>query len=217
MRDYLATGRDFALRLRGLILDQVGREDVSLLEFAAGYGCVTRHLRGALPQADITACDIHNAAVRFIEDQFGIDAIASISDPDKFALERKFDVVFALSFFSHMPKETWARWLEALARHTVDGGAIIFTTHGLRSMRGIPDCQLDTDGFFFFPGSEQGDLSTSEYGTTITTFDYVYRQIANIEGVSLARFHEALWWGHQDLYIVRRGDPSLDAKVRTAE
>jgi hypothetical protein len=106
---YLATGRDSALRLRGLILDHVGREDVSLLEFAAGYGCVTRHLRDALPQADITACDIHNAAVRFIEDQFGIDAIGSISDPDKFSLDRKFDVVFALSFFSHMPKETWAR------------------------------------------------------------------------------------------------------------
>jgi hypothetical protein len=89
----------------------------------------------------------------------------------------------------------------------------------MQLMQNIPDCQFDTDGFYFGPVSEQRDLSTSEYGTTITTFDYVYRQISNSEGVSLARFHEALWWKRQDLYIVRRDvdGVSLDLEARTAE
>jgi SAM-dependent methyltransferase len=203
---YLAAGRDSAVRLRGLILEDLGRDDVSLLEFAAGYGCVSRHLRDVLPQADITACDIHDEAVRFIEDRFRVKAVSSTSDPDKLSLGRKFDIVFALSFFSHMPKESWTRWLRALARHTAPDGEIIFTTHGLRSVQFFPDCQLDADGFWFKPVSEQGDLSTSEYGSTVTTFDYVYRQISNIEGLNLVRFHEGLWWGHQDLYVARRAN-----------
>jgi Methyltransferase domain len=203
---YLAGGRDSAMRLRGLIIEDLGRDDVSLLEFAAGYGCVTRHWREVLPGAEITACDIHDEAVRFIEDRFRVKAVSSISDPDKLSLGRKFDIVFALSFFSHMPKHSWARWLRALAGHTAAGGAIIFTAHGLRSVQFFPDCQLDGDGFWFKPVSEQGDLSTSEYGSTVTIFDYVYRQISNIEGVHLARFHEGFWWGHQDLYIARRAN-----------
>jgi SAM-dependent methyltransferase len=148
---YLAAGRDSAVRLRGLILEDLGRDDVSLLEFAAGYGCVSRHLRDVLPQADITACDIHDEAVRFIEDRFRVKAVSSTSDPDKLSLGRKFDIVFALSFFSHMPKESWTRWLRALARHTAPDGEIIFTTHGLRSVQFFPDCQLDADGFWFNP------------------------------------------------------------------
>ena len=36
---YLATGGDSATRLRGLLFDLLGRDDVSLLEFASGYGC----------------------------------------------------------------------------------------------------------------------------------------------------------------------------------
>ena len=119
---YLAGGRDSAMRLRGLIVEDLGRDDVSLLEFAAGYGCVTRYLREVLPRAEITACDIHDEAVRFIEDRFRVKAVSSISDPDKLSLGRKFDVVFALSFFSHMPKHSWTRWLRALARHTAAGG-----------------------------------------------------------------------------------------------
>lgn len=200
---YLHEGERSAVRLRELVLDQFGREDISLLEFASGYGCVTRHLPGVLPQANITACDIHAAAVDFIATQFRVRAIGSVADPDCLNLNRTFDVVFALSFFSHMPKNTWGRWLRTLVRHTVRDGVVIFTTHGQQSVRHFPDYQAGVDGFWFKPISEQNDLDISEYGTTVTLLDFVSREIAN-SGARLVRFQEALWWGHQDLYVLRR-------------
>jgi hypothetical protein len=43
---------------------------------------VTRHLRGALPAAEIVACDIHEQAVTFIEQELGVQAFQSQMVPD---------------------------------------------------------------------------------------------------------------------------------------
>ena len=86
-----------------------------LLEFASGYGCVTRHLPLVMPLAQITACDIHEEAISFITEEIGQKAVPSCSDPKELELNSKFDIVFALSFFSHMPKATWEDWLVALS------------------------------------------------------------------------------------------------------
>jgi len=200
---YLSRGRESAEQLCGLILEHLERQDVSLLEFAAGYGRVTRHLKEVMPKADIVACDIHDKATMFITEKFGVTAIGSSDNPDEFSTDRDFDVVFALSFFSHMPKQTWPRWLRALVRQVKSDGILIFTTHGLQSVRLFPDYCADAEGFWFKSVSEQDDLNTSLYGSTVTTFDYVNRQIAD-SGARLIRFQEAMWWQHQDLYILRK-------------
>jgi hypothetical protein len=44
----------------------VSGERISLLEFASGYGMVTRHLAATLPEADVISRDIHPRAVNFI-------------------------------------------------------------------------------------------------------------------------------------------------------
>ena len=63
---------------------------------------------------------------------------------------------------------------------------------------------MDDSGFGFKPESEQLDLKASEYGTTITLPRYVFRQIEELDGMRLLLFNTALWWGHQDLYLLRR-------------
>ena len=171
----------------------------SMLEFASGYGRVTRHWKAVLPQADVDACDVHDDAVAFLA-RMGCRACPSSAVPEELALKRRYDVVFALSFFTHMPRTTWARWLGALARRMVSGGIMVFTTHGVPSLKEMGVSRLEKDGFWFHSFSEQKDLSTDAYGATATTFDFVYRQLI-AHGLDLRHFHEG-GMGYQDLYVV---------------
>lgn len=159
-----------------------------------------------LPNARIVGCDIHPEAVGFLEDM-GIAAALSPTVPEQLLPEQQFDVVFALSFFTHMPKRTWARWLRSLLKHVAPGGALIFTTHGEPGLRVMSqgfqqELAFDQDGFCFMPASEQKDLSTTEYGSTATTFAHVYRELTNANA-RLRCFQEG-GAGYQDLYVVQR-------------
>ena len=187
-----------------------------LLEFASGYGCVTRHLANELKDAIITSCDIHKDAVNFIEDKIGNYAIISNSKPELFTTPINYDVIFALSFFSHMPKETWGRWLMSLVAKLKDNGFIIFTTHGLKSRKCFNYPDLDEEGFWFLnSSSEQKDINTDEYGQTIVQPKYVFNKIFCCKCIRLIMFQEAVWWGHQDLYIVKKSNEveQLDIKA----
>ncbi|WP_419757663.1 class I SAM-dependent methyltransferase [Acidisoma sp.] len=184
---------------------------VSLLDFASGYGRVTRHIPKEVPNTEVFACDIHAEAVAFIQ-SMGFQAFQSAHLPEKLDLGRKFDVVFVLSFFTHMPRRTWKPWLDALARQLNPNGLLIFTAHGEVSqiLMGVQD--LEPDGFFFHSVSEQKDLDTSEYGNTVTTFEYVYSQIRD-SGLKLLQFKQA-GAGHHDLYVLHNhpsGSRYLDA------
>jgi hypothetical protein len=176
----------------------------SVLEFASGYGCVTRHLRNILPAEAIIACDIHAEAMQFIESEIGVRSMISAHDPADFDLGRRFDVVFALSFFSHMPHRTFGPWLAALFGHVAPGGRLIFTTHGAVTHRKLlPWAELH-DGYWFNPESEQLDLETADYGTTISTPEYVKRQISKHLRAPIAYLEEGYWWEHQDVYVVSK-------------
>ena len=182
-----------------------GNESIELLEFAAGFGCVTRHLKARLPAWRILPCDIHAEAVRFLRERLSTDAVQSDSVPESLRLDRSFDVVFCLSFFSHMPKNTFARWMNSLASFVRPNGYLIFTTHGTISHeRHFCDMTLDEQGFAFRPGSEQRDLDPLEYGTTVSSADFVLRCAGAMSGFRLKLFHEGAWWNHQDLYVLRR-------------
>jgi SAM-dependent methyltransferase len=200
---YFSDGRDCAVKLRKLIEQHLAGGSVSILEFASGYGRVTRHLPNVLPEARCTACDIHEAAIRFIS-RLGIEALQSCEAPEEFELGRSFDVVFALSFFSHAAPPIWARWLRRLVHHTAPGGLTIFTTHGERSRSQVAPGSTPGGDFIFLPHSEQPDLATEQYGTALTPLPFVYAQIASLETSRLIKFEEGYWWGHQDVYVMRR-------------
>lgn len=205
---YLGDGRKSADRLRDLVARHttlLESESFDLLEFASGYGCVSRHLPRVLPGANVVASDIHPEALAFIRHELSLPVALSHADPERFDLGTQFDVVFALSFFSHMPARTWGSWLAALFRHTRPDGLLVFTTHGEVSRRvQLPGVELDAEGFWFGPFSEQQDLDGAEYGTTVTSPEYVRRQVHRQLATDVLACTEGIWWDHQDLYVVRR-------------
>jgi len=208
VRHYFSDGAESARKLEGIVREHlpsvVSNRKVSILEFASGYGMVTRHL-GIMPsQAKLVACDIHQQAVDFIRERLQQIAVMSRHLPEEVSFDESFDVVFALSFFSHIPEVTFTRWLAALFAAVSPGGILVFTTHGLISRVLFGDITLSDSGFWFRPHSEQSDLDPIEYGSTVTTPAYVVAQLAQVTGASLAEFRRGFWWTHQDLYIVNR-------------
>jgi hypothetical protein len=178
---------------------------IKLLEFASGYGCVTRHIKKN-PDYDVVSCDIHPQAVDFLASRIKVKAVQSVDAPEEFSPDDRFDVVFALSFFSHMPKGSFGRWLNALYKSLTVPGHLIFTTHGLRSCEGlgIKPNEIPADGFWFSALSEQRDLDTAVYGSALCTPDFVLSEIDRLPGASIAMYKHAHWWEHQDLFVVKR-------------
>jgi len=204
---YFRDGRRSSAKLADLLagFTDLDPHCIRLLEFGSGYGCVTRHLR-KLPQFDLVACDIHQEAIDFLTHTIGVRSIMSKNRPAEFLLPDKYDVVFALSFFSHMPETTFGGWLRALLQTLHVPGYLIFTTHGTKSCphMGIRPEDIPASGSWFSAGSEQFDLDTAEYGTAITTPDFVIPEIYRQTGAPIVTYRHAFWWEHQDLWVVKR-------------
>lgn len=200
---YFDDGRRSAEQFLGILDRHVNIESAEVLEFASGYGCVTRHLVKRLG-SHIQSCDIHSQAIEFLRHEIGVAAIQSAEQPEMLQLNRCFDVVFALSFFSHMPITTWARWLVRLTQATKPSGIIVFTTQGLYSRKFFGEPEIPEIGFWFSASSEQKDLPTEQYGQTIVTPEFVKKHVFTIPHAELIEHREGYWWGHQDLYVLRK-------------
>jgi len=205
---YFEGGQADALRVARSAERWLKRKDIRVLEFASGYGRVTRHLKGALPQADITASDIHPAACAFIRERLGVKAMESAVDPAALSVGGPYDFVFVLSLFSHLPDRTFAAWLAALCRVLAPGGILLFTTHGDRSrkrMAGLDRSEGESgDGWTYYRISDQSDLDVEDYGTLIVTPRYVTAAVEQCDGVALRSFNGGAWLGHQDGWAIQK-------------
>lgn len=198
---YFTDGSKSAAMFAELINEYPGTSKV--LEFASGYGRVTRHMKHAAPSIDLTACDIHPEANRFITDNIGVKTIESSLVPEEFAPEEQYDMAFALSLFSHLPASSWTRWLRALLQAVRPGGIVAFTTHGRITARN-EHMEIPRDSLLFKEVSEQVDLELSTYGTSYVTAKYAFGQINSLGNAQIIDFSEGHWWTHQDLYVIKR-------------
>lgn len=203
---YFRTGEDSTKNLL-LILEELGVSTypISMLEFASGYGCVSRHLINLSDKINLTSCDIHIEAIAFLKQHIGIkQTMLSVVKPEEFLCDSNFEVVFALSFFSHMPRQTWGRWLEALYDKVKPDGYLLFTTQGMESAHYFGNPTIPSDGFWFKATSEQKDLDVADYGQTICTYEFVNNEVNQRLKTPLAMYKSGYWWGHQDLYVVSK-------------
>ena len=207
-KHYFVDGNKSAKNLADIIYNELGYSQnsrIKLFEFASGYGCVTRHLKNILGNnVEITSCDIHKEAMDFIKKKMKIKTILSHNSPEEFQIKEKYDIVFVLSFFSHIPEKTWGRWLQKIFSCVAKHGHLIFTTHSTESLKYLGFPKISSSGFWFRPDSEQKDLNVEEYGLTVALPKYVKKEI-NIRTKSpLVLFKHAFSWGHQDLYVVAK-------------
>ena len=89
---YFTGGRSCAQRFAALCREHLQSDPKAILEFASGYGRVSRHAKHVLPATSWTCSDVHPRAVEFNAHQFGLDSFISPSRLEAWNINRKFDV-----------------------------------------------------------------------------------------------------------------------------
>jgi SAM-dependent methyltransferase len=187
------------------LLPEVERPRV--LEFAAGFGRVTRNFRNVAPHFDFRMSDIHAPAVKFAHDVLHVDGFKSEPRPEFVPIEQDaYDFIFALSFFSHAPDALFADWLCLLCSALRPGGVLLFTTHGEASMKKfdhLAKLYSPSTGFGYGLATDQPDIEGESYGTMVVDFDYAVRKIRKTRA-DIIGYRSTAWWGHQDEWVLRR-------------
>ncbi|MEI6258090.1 MAG: FkbM family methyltransferase, partial [Planctomycetota bacterium] len=178
-----------------------------MLDFACGYGRLTRFLVEAMPRERIWVSDVEEQAVAFERSRFGVNGFVSARNPADIHCDTQFDLICVVSLFSHLPRHTFGPMLERLLSMLAPGGILAFSVH---DEIWCPPGTMPADGFAFVPHSESNNLSTVDYGTTFVTESFVRDCIAAGRGADwpYARLRRGLC-SHQDVYLV-----SNDASVR---
>jgi SAM-dependent methyltransferase len=198
--------------LRWRFGDRFG-DTIRLLDFASGYGRVTRFLVREVPPERVWVADVYAGGVRFQKERFGVHGIVSTIRPEDFACAERFDAILVTSLFTHLPDERFVAWLRVLLGLLAPGGMLAFSTHSPQVLP--PDAAMPENGIFFVETSESDSLAKSDYGSTWVTEAFVRsaldRAMAGTgmtPGSSLHRLERGLC-NFQDLYLALP-EPEVD-------
>jgi SAM-dependent methyltransferase len=127
------------------------------LDFGCGSGRLARFLSAA-PEQQLHGVDIDRAAIRWARRHLGPRFVASAAWPPLPFPEAAFDVVCAISVFTHLDEPMQIAWLRELRRILRPGGLLIASTHHEELLSTRPDltaaerAKLAVEGFLFAPG-----------------------------------------------------------------
>jgi SAM-dependent methyltransferase len=104
-------------------------EIASVLDFGCGCGRVTRYFRKH--EGEVAGSDVNRDAVAWCRANlpFGNFELNGLAPPLVFA-DASFDLVYALSVFTHLTADLQLAWRDELRRVLRPGGRLLVTTHG---------------------------------------------------------------------------------------
>jgi SAM-dependent methyltransferase len=126
-------GRQAAAELAGL-MRAAGRDPGrlrSVLDFGCGPGRVLPHVARLAPQAACAGCDVDAAAIDWAARHLpGLGwSLSSFHPPLPFE-DGRFDLIYAISVFSHLDRGVAALWLAELRRVLAPDGLALLSVHG---------------------------------------------------------------------------------------
>jgi SAM-dependent methyltransferase len=176
----------------------------SFLEFACGQGRFTRHLARIFKQHQLTVSDVVPGSVDFLQSAMGVKGFYSSTNPDEVKIPGKYDVIFVLSLFSHLPPQIWSKWLNVMYEALTQDGVLIFSTHGEKCAR-LAGVDWDQTECRFYPSSESTVLDGETYGCTYASIEYVLNSVREALGPQVkVKTIQNHFWGNQDAIIITR-------------
>jgi 2-polyprenyl-3-methyl-5-hydroxy-6-metoxy-1,4-benzoquinol methylase len=126
--DGLGTAQAILDVLHGSGIDIGG--SMRILDFGCGSGRVIRHLHG-MTGARFNGSDYNPLLIEWCQRnlRFGQFDVNGVSPPLVYEKEQ-FDLVYALSVFTHFPEDLQSAWLSELSRVLKPGGHLLMTTQG---------------------------------------------------------------------------------------
>jgi SAM-dependent methyltransferase len=188
-----------SLARHGRRIDELG----SLLDFGCGCGRVTRRWAG-LDRTAVHGADANERAVAWCRANLPFARFVSngLAPPLEHA-DESFDLVYALSVFTHLPEDLQLAWMRELERLIRPGGFLLLTTHGERYRE-----RLSHDEQAAFDAGRLVVRWPEEAGTNLCSAfhppSYVKERLAARLDVAEFVPEGAKGNPHQDLYLLRR-------------
>lgn len=131
--NYYFYSADYLIQRLVAALSKLGVDpaELSLLDFACGYGRITRSFVHIFKE--VVVSDLEQEMLDFNHEHFGAEGFLSTVDPEEISglAGRRFGVVFCFSLMTHLPLGLWSRWLRTLFEQVEDNGYLIFSTRSM--------------------------------------------------------------------------------------
>jgi SAM-dependent methyltransferase len=180
----------------------------NVLDFGCGCGRVARQWK-SLPKTKIFGTDCNPTLVRWCTDKlpFASFNVNSLRPPLGYS-DSTFDLVYALSVFTHLPEEMQSAWLMEIRRVLRPGGWLIISTHGKSYLSKLDRAERRR----FLEGElvvRFGSVAGSNLCATFHPEQYVRETLAR--GWELMEFEPEGAKGnpYQDLILLRKPADSL--------
>jgi SAM-dependent methyltransferase len=171
--EFLAIGEEAAGAVLRACRAVQGKDSGEWLDFGCGVGRISIPLRRSGVEA-LWGVDPDRGAIRWLQRRFGPERFSeSPRRPPLSFPAGSFDVVLAVSIFTHLDETDQVSWLAEISRLLRPGGVLIASTHGRELLVTRDDLvpeqveQLDTSGFLFAPGdgtfNSNSTFHTAEY------------------------------------------------------
>ncbi len=129
-KTYYNDGKNSAYWVSQQLKDVISGSD-RILEWGCGPARVVRHLLSLWPLSEIHACDYNQATVNWCNRHIeGVQFKWNALDPPLPYAAGFFDIIYALSVFTHLSEVNHRIWLEELNRVIKPGGILLLTTQG---------------------------------------------------------------------------------------
>lgn len=216
---YLSTGLNGFNLIQRILRSANDHVEVkgNILDFASGYGRVTRFLAGYYNPQQIYTSDIKPAAVDYQVKHMGVHGFYSDYDPFMLKVNEKFEVIFVGSLFSHLNRELYKNWLVQLMAMAEPEGLLIFSVHDISLYPGETTedhiyVEDNEDAPFLFV--ENKITSKDKYGTSFASEKYIGDLLKSINPTARYIRYPKGFGGLQDVYVVTKSGklpaPELD-------
>jgi SAM-dependent methyltransferase len=205
-REFLEVGRRVARDLRG-VFDETRQPAEAYgrwLDFGCGAGRVSRFVAEFPFVESLCGIDVDEEAILWSRGHLRRGTYVHVLEASLLPFsDESFDVVFAISVFSHLDEESQRLWLREIHRVLRAGGLFLASTHSEKLRYSRPDLTLEQHrrlnerGFLFAPGS--GPFRSD---STFHSRHYLKQEWGKL--FSIRSHHEDGLAGFQDLSVWER-------------
>jgi len=216
-QDFIYQGTRMAGVIEGVLREFFGELETerSYLDFGCGVGRCLLPLSHNLPGA-WSACDVDSASIKFLKAKAShVDSRVTDSAPPLPFDDDAFDVIYAISVWTHIPLAAQFLWLAECMRVLRPGGALLISTAGPHvadlhrkdkhvGWSGLQADDVRRQGVVFRTYGNKADLSgiTSPYGLCCHDPAWIKRTWSNF--ATVVKTYERAIEARQDLHLLTK-------------